>query len=55
MLLRCKVFARLKGALDKFNITPNLKKKKKKKKISWDFYTIRNVGMSKDGMPSFTF
>ena len=40
----------LKGALDKFNIIPNFFPKK-----SWDFYTIRSVGMSKDCMPSFTF
>ena len=40
----------LKGALDKFNIIPQLFPKK-----SWDFYTIRSVGMSNDCMPSITF
>ena len=40
----------VKGALDKFNIIPNFFSKK-----SWDFYTIRNDGMSKDCMPSFAF
>ena len=39
-----------KGALDKFNIIPNFFPKK-----SWDFYTVRSVGMSKDCMPSFAF
>ena len=40
----------LKGALDKFNIIPQLFPKK-----SWNFYTIRSVGMGNDCMPSFTF
>ena len=39
----------IKGALDKFNIIPNFFQK------SWDFYTIRSVGMGNDCMPSFTF
>ena len=41
---------KIKGALDKYNIIPKLFQKK-----SWDFYTIRSVGMSNDCMPSFTF
>ena len=40
----------LKGALDKFNIIPPTFSKK-----SWDFYTIRSVGMGNDCKPSFTF
>ena len=39
-----------KRALDKYNIIPKLFPKK-----SWDFYTIRSVGMSNDCMLSFTF
>ena len=40
----------LKGALDKYNIIPKLFSKK-----SWDFYTIRSIGMINDCMLSFTF
>ena len=39
----------IKGALDKYNMNPQLPKK------SWDFYTIRSVGMGNDRMLSFTF
>ena len=38
---------KLKRALDKCNIIP--------KQESWDFYTIRSVGISNDCMPSFAF
>ena len=40
----------LKGALDKCYIIPNFFHKK-----SWDFYTIRSVGMGNDCMLGFTF
>ena len=40
----------VKGALDKYNIIPNFFPKK-----SWDFYTIRSVGIGKDCMLSLTF
>ena len=40
----------IKGALDKCNIIPNFKKKKK-----WDFYAIRSVEKSYDYILSFTF
>ena len=43
------IFWQIKGALDKFNIIPQISKK------SWDFYTIISVGMGNDCMPSFTF
>ena len=39
-----------KGALDKYNIIPQLFSKK-----SWDFDTIRSVCMDNDCMPSLTF
>ena len=38
-----------KGALDKCNITSDIFQK------SWDFYTIRGVGMGNYCMLSFTF
>ena len=41
---------KVKGALDKYNIIPQLVPKK-----SWDFYTIRSAGMGNDCMLSFTF
>ena len=39
----------LKGALDKYNIIPQLSPKK------LGFYTIRSVGMGNDRVLSFTF
>ena len=39
----------VKGALDKYNISPNFFQK------SWDFYTNRSVGMGDDCMLSFMF
>ena len=39
----------IKGALDKYNIILQLFFQK-----SWDFYTIRSVGMGNDCMLSFT-
>ena len=38
------VLSQIKGALDKYNIIPQLFPKKK----SWDFDTIRSVGMGND-------
>ena len=40
----------IKGALDKYNIIPQLFSEK-----SWDFYTIGSVGMGNDCMLSSTF
>ena len=40
--------------MDKYNIIPKLFHQKKKKK-SWDFYTISSVDMGNDCMLSFTF
>ena len=40
----------LKEALDKYNVIPQLLPKK-----SWDFHTIRSVGMGNDRMLSFMF
>ena len=39
----------IKEALDKYNIIPNFSPK------SWDFYTVRSVGMDSDCMLSFMF
>ena len=42
----------IKGALDKYNIVyhlPNFYQK------SWDFYSIRSVGVASDCMPILTF
>ena len=44
------MFLHFKGALDKYNIIPQLFPKK-----SRDFYTIRSVCMGKDCMLSFMF
>ena len=45
------IWKTIKGNLDKYtNIIPNFFQKK-----SWDFYTIRSVGMGKDCMLSFMF
>ena len=40
----------IKGALDKYNIIPELFPKK-----SWDFYTIRSVGIGNDYILSLMF
>ena len=50
-LMFCKLSSVMsfKGALDKYNIIPQLFAKK------WDFYTIRSDGMGNDYMLSFTF
>ena len=39
----------IKGALDKYNIIRNFLKK------SWEFCTMRSVGMGNDSILSFTF
>ena len=47
---RVKKKITVKGALDKYIIIPQLFFGK-----SWDFYTIKSVGMGNDCMLSFTF